>query len=71
MSENAELKKRLKQLLQHITRMRKRLKEHNLWLIAGFDALKDPVDEAQQGPMINKLYELVDENKKYLREKKK
>lgn len=71
MSDSKELKKRLKQLLQHITRMRKKLKENNMWLIAGFDALKDPNDQSQQGPMINRLYDLVDENRRFLREKKK
>jgi hypothetical protein len=69
-AHNKELIKRMKLLIQHITRMRKKLKENDLWLIAGFDALKEPTDEAQQGPMINKLYDLIDENKKFLREKK-
>jgi hypothetical protein len=48
--------------------MRKKLREHNLWLMGGFNALVEPSDEAQQGPMINKLYEMVDDNKKYLRD---
>ncbi len=69
MSREKELEKRLKQLTQHIIRTRKKLRDNNMWLIGGFNALADSTDEAQQGPMINKLYEIVNECKRVLKEK--
>lgn len=60
---------RLKLLIQYINRIRKKCKTNGLWLSANFDALKEPTDTQQQGPMITKLFEMVDDNKKYLRGK--
>jgi hypothetical protein len=66
-SKNKELERRLKQLIQHISKTKKKCKDNNLWLIAGFDALKEPTDEKQQGPLINRLYDLAEENRKFLK----
>jgi hypothetical protein len=68
MTEDEALK-RLKALTAHITKIRKTCKSKGLWFSASFDALRPPTDEAQQGPMVTKLFELVDDNKKFLRGK--
>jgi len=60
---------RLKKITQYLSRIQKKCKNNGLWLIAGFDALKEPTDEAQQGPMVKKLFELNDDNKKFLKSK--
>ena len=65
-----ELERRLKQLIQHIGKTKKKCQDHNLWLIAGYDSLKDATDEVQQGPLINRLYDLVEDNKRFLKDSK-
>ncbi len=65
--KNKELQRRLKQLTQHISKMKKKARDNNLWVICGFDALKESTDGAQQGPLVNRLYDLVEENKKFLK----
>jgi len=69
MIKEDEALKRLKILTLQINKIRKKCKTNGLWLSASFDALMPATDEAQQGPMITKLFEIVDDNKKYLRGK--
>jgi len=64
-----EAVKKLKAITLHINKIRKKCKTNGLWLSAGFDALKDPVDNVQQGPLVTKLYTLVDDAKEYLKGK--
>ena len=67
--KEAEATKRLKALNQHLSKIKKKCKTSGIWLSAGYDPLKNPTDEEQQGPLINKLYELIDDNKKFLKGK--
>lgn len=66
---NKEALKRLKQLNQHLAKIRKKCKDNNVFLISGFDSLKDMTPEAQEGPMIQKLFVMVEDNKKFLKGK--
>ncbi len=68
MRENEALKK-LKSLTLHLSKIKKKCQTNGLWLSAGFDGLKDPTDEAQQGPMITKLFRQLEEAKEYLKGK--
>lgn len=66
-----ETDKKLKKLINHINNIRRTCKRKNLWLGAGYNSLIPATDESQQGPMINKLYDIVDECSVYLKKKGK
>jgi hypothetical protein len=68
MRENEALKK-LKSITLQLSKIRKKCQTNGLWLSAGFDGLKDSTDEAQQGPMITKLFQQLDEAREYLKGK--
>jgi hypothetical protein len=58
------LRKESKSLVNYILRIRKKCETNNLWLMASYDPHKDMIPEEQQGPMITKLFDMVQSIKK-------
>lgn len=54
-----EILKQARVLINHIMLIKRKCKEHNLWLQAGHDPYKPLTDEEQQGPLVTKLFDLT------------
>ncbi|HYT46017.1 MAG TPA: hypothetical protein VEP90_27055 [Methylomirabilota bacterium] len=61
------LRKESKSLVNYILRIKKKCELNNLWLMASHDPYKKPNPEEQQGPMITKLFDIVQTIKKRLK----
>lgn len=62
--KNKALNKSVTDLLKQLTLIKRRCKKEKLWLIAGIDPYRELTDEAQQGPLVNGLFQLAEEVKK-------
>lgn len=56
---NDDILNEVRTLLNHIMLINRKCKEKNLWLGASFDPYKPLTDEAQQGPLVTKLFEMT------------
>jgi len=62
-----ELVKDSRALVNYILRIKKKCESEHLWLMASMDPHKELTTEQQQGPMVNKMFDLVQELKKKLK----
>jgi hypothetical protein len=61
------LHKESKSLVNYILRIKKKCESNNLWLMASHDPYKELKPEEQQGPMITRLFDMVQTVKKKLK----
>lgn len=62
--------KEVRALLNHINFIQRKCRDSGLWLSAGIDPYKELTDEDQQGPMVNKLFEMTQNLRQQLNRRK-
>lgn len=68
---NDPLIKEVRALLNHITLIGRKCKDSGAWLSAGIDPYKELNDEAQQGPLVTKLFEMTKNLRQQLNRRRK
>lgn len=70
-NSNDPLIKEVRALLNHITLIGRKCKDSGVWLSAGIDPYKDLTAEAQQGPLVTKLFEMTQNLRQQLNRRRK
>lgn len=63
LKEHNSLNRDVKVLLNHLTRIKKKCSDNNLWLMGSCNPHLPLVDDQQQGPMVTKLFDLANKLK--------
>jgi hypothetical protein len=62
-----DLRKESRSLVNYILRIRKKCENEHLWLMASRDPYKELTNEQQQGPLITKMFEMVQNVKRKIK----